>query len=64
MLFLIAAQFEPFLKAYLDKYKYKSIVTDDFRDFLNQYFAGNPALKQINWDEWLYSVGMPKIIPE
>ncbi|CAH0394554.1 unnamed protein product [Bemisia tabaci] len=58
------SQFEPFLKAYLDKYKYKSIVTDDFRDFLNQYFAGNPALKQINWDEWLYSVGMPKIIPD
>lgn len=30
--------FEPFLKSYLDKFKYKSIVTSTWKDYLYEYF--------------------------
>lgn len=31
--------FEPFLKSYLDTYKYKSIKTDTWKNYLYQYFS-------------------------
>lgn len=57
--------FEPFLKFYLDKYKYKSIVTDDFRSTLYDYFRDkyDNELAQVDWDLWLYGEGMPPVIP-
>lgn len=30
--------FEPFLKSYLNKYEYKSIVTDNWKEYLYKYF--------------------------
>ena len=30
--------FEPFLRAYIDKFKYKSITTDDWKAFLYEFF--------------------------
>ena len=31
--------FEPFLKAYIDKFKYMSITTDDWKSFLYEFFS-------------------------
>lgn len=60
-------QFEPFLKFYLNKFKYQSILTDDFKKTLYDYFKDKPdkdaALSKIDWDLWLFGEGMPPIIP-
>ena len=57
--------FEPFLREYIDKNKYKSIVTKDFKEFLYEYFQDkNEILNQIDWNLWLNGTGMPPIIPD
>lgn len=60
------AVFEPFLKAYIHKFEYKSIITDDFKAFLLEYFAKtkHEELQKINWDLWLFSEGMPPVVPK
>lgn len=57
--------FEPFLKFYLNKYKFQSITTKDFSETLYNYFKDSKSaqLEKIDWDVWLYSEGMPPIIP-
>ncbi|XP_018570757.1 leukotriene A-4 hydrolase isoform X2 [Anoplophora glabripennis] len=56
--------FEPFLRKYFDTFKYKSIETKDFQDFFNNYFNSNPDITLIDWKTWLYSPGMPPVIPD
>jgi len=34
----IVEVFEPFLKAYVDEFKFKSVTTDDWKKFLYQFF--------------------------
>ncbi|XP_034237150.1 leukotriene A-4 hydrolase isoform X1 [Thrips palmi] len=59
-----AEAFEPFMKAYLDHFKFKSISTDDWRNFLYDYFPGkHNILNGIDWDSWLHKPGMPPHIP-
>lgn len=56
--------FEPFLKSYLDTYKYKSIKTDTWKNYLYQYFSDKvELLNSVDWDTWLHKPGMPPIIP-
>lgn len=52
--------FEPFLRMYLDKFKYKSILTKDFQQTVYEYFNEKipEKLEKIDWDKWLYSEGM------
>ena len=58
--------FEPFLKKYLDKFKYKSILTKDFQQYVYEYFNETipDKLEQVDWDKWLYSEGLPVVIPK
>ncbi|KAK9732373.1 Peptidase M1 N-terminal domain [Popillia japonica] len=56
--------FEPFLRKYFDTFKYKSITTDTFRNFYESNFAHIDAIKEIDWQTWLYSPGFPPEIPE
>lgn len=58
--------FEPFLKKYLDKFKYQSIVTQDFQRFVYEYFNDKipDKLEQVDWDKWLHSEGLPVVIPK
>ena len=39
VLFYIVEVFEGFLKAYIEEFKYKSITTDDWKNFLYQHFS-------------------------
>lgn len=57
--------FEPFFRFYLEKYKYKSVVTEDFKRTLHDYFNGkaDDKLAQIDWNTWLYAAGPAKIVP-
>lgn len=56
--------FEPFLREYFDTFKFKSIETKDFQEFFVQYFKNNSDIESIDWQTWLYSPGMPPIIPD
>ncbi|XP_064078786.1 leukotriene A-4 hydrolase-like isoform X2 [Macrobrachium nipponense] len=58
-------EFEPFLRAYLDKFKFKSITSDTFKDFLLEYFADKKTvLEKVDWNLWWHTPGMPPHKPE
>ncbi|XP_033209580.1 leukotriene A-4 hydrolase-like [Belonocnema kinseyi] len=57
-------EFEPFLKSYFETFKYKSIVTTDWKDYLYKYFSNKTQLlDSVDWDAWLNKLGMPPVIP-
>ncbi|KAL1513959.1 hypothetical protein ABEB36_003296 [Hypothenemus hampei] len=59
------SEMEPFLRYYFDTYKFQSIDTDKFKDCFLQYFNNKAiAIKDIDWQKWLYSPGMPPVIPD
>ena len=51
--------FEPFMKAYIAKFAYKTVTTADFKETFLEHFAGNDAVKAIDWDAWTNTEGMP-----
>lgn len=63
--------FEPFLRAYIDKHKYKTVDSDVFRQFLLEYFGTDcrgddgvlAKLESVDWDTWLCGEGMPPYTP-
>lgn len=62
-------QFDDFLKAYVDEFKFQSILADDFLDFFLDYF---PELKKqrvdsipgFEFDRWLDAPGWPPYLPD
>ncbi|KAF5926561.1 hypothetical protein HPG69_001189 [Diceros bicornis minor] len=53
-----------FLKAYVEKFSYKSITTDDWKEFLYSHFKDKvDILNQVDWNAWLYSPGLPPVKP-
>lgn len=58
--------FDPFIRKYFIDFAYKSIVTEDFKESLMNYFSVTKSteLSQIDWPLWLFGEGMPPIIPE
>eukprot|EP00054_Salpingoeca_dolichothecata_P038073 m.12811 g.12811 ORF g.12811 m.12811 type:complete len:609 (-) comp8209_c0_seq1:66-1892(-) len=58
-------EFEPFLKAYVSRYQYKTLTTDDMKAFLYEYFPGHKdKFDAVDWQNWLHTPGMPAVIPE
>ena len=55
--------FEPFLKAYFQEYTYKSLNSDEFKEYFLNYFKDTAAVKSIDWDTWYYKPGMPPYKP-
>ncbi|RVE44897.1 hypothetical protein evm_010444 [Chilo suppressalis] len=55
--------FDDFLRSYLNKFKKQSLDTDQFKAYLLDYFKDNEQLKTVDWNAWLYTSGMPPIIP-
>jgi leukotriene-A4 hydrolase len=48
-------QFEAMLKAYIKKFRQKSIVSDDWINFLKDYFPDKKEfLDNVDFDGWLY----------
>lgn len=45
--FLLLELFLGFLKAYVEKFSYKSITTDDWKDFLYSYFKDKVRFKNL-----------------
>ncbi|XP_006834200.1 PREDICTED: aminopeptidase B [Chrysochloris asiatica] len=62
-------QFDDFLKAYVDEFKFQSILADDFLEFYLDYF---PELKKrkvdsipgFEFDRWLNTPGWPPFLPD
>jgi len=59
-----AEVFEPFLKSYYNNFAYKSIDSDQFKAFFLEKFSTLEAVKQIDWDTWLHTPGMPIYKPK
>ena len=54
--------FNPFLRDYIDHFKYKTVNTSDFKDFLYKYFKDRTdVLDTIDWKAWLHAPGMPPV---
>ncbi|XP_005106910.1 leukotriene A-4 hydrolase isoform X2 [Aplysia californica] len=61
-----AAVFDVFLRAYIEHFKYQSISTQQWKDFLYSYFssqADQDKLNSVDWDKWLFETGMPPYQP-
>jgi len=50
--------FEPFQRKWIEKYKYSIATSDDFKALFTQNF---PNVK-VDWDTWLHTPGMPKVV--
>uniref|UniRef100_A0A8C3JNP1 Leukotriene A4 hydrolase n=1 Tax=Calidris pygmaea TaxID=425635 RepID=A0A8C3JNP1_9CHAR len=49
-----------FLKAYVQQFAYKSIVTEDWKKFLYSYFKDKvDILDKVDWNSWFHAPGMP-----
>ncbi|EXX63836.1 uncharacterized protein OCT59_008754 [Rhizophagus irregularis] len=59
--------FEPYMKAHIEEFAGKSIITNDWKNFLYSFMEKNfgsakkDALDKIDWNGWLHSPGMPPI---
>uniref|UniRef100_A0A8C6R6F3 Leukotriene A(4) hydrolase n=1 Tax=Nannospalax galili TaxID=1026970 RepID=A0A8C6R6F3_NANGA len=62
--FMCMKVFLGFLKAYVEKFSYKSITTEDWKNFLYSHFKDKvDVLNQVDWNAWLYSPGLPPVKP-
>uniref|UniRef100_A0A663FBJ7 Leukotriene A-4 hydrolase n=1 Tax=Aquila chrysaetos chrysaetos TaxID=223781 RepID=A0A663FBJ7_AQUCH len=53
-----------FLKAYIQQFAYKSIVTEDWKKFLYSYFKDKvDVLDKVDWNSWFHAPGMPPVKP-
>merc|ERR1712039_304783 len=52
-----SAKFNPFIKAYVKKFRGITLTSDDFKNFFCEFFKEEPTLKDIDWDKWFYSTG-------
>lgn len=56
--------FDKFLHSYIDKYKYKSVDTTQWKEYLYEYFKDKrDVLDKVDWHAWLHTPGMPPVIP-
>lgn len=58
--------FEPFMPHYFEKFRNRSLVTDDFISTLYDFFTPRglgDKLDSIDWNTWLYAPGMPPVEP-
>lgn len=53
--------FEPFLRRWIENNKFKSVTTEQFRDFFHSYFRDNEGCIKVDWEGWLNKPGMPPV---
>lgn len=54
-------RFDEFIKAYIEKYQFKSISTEAFIDFLKEKIPD--IAEQVNIQEWIFEPGFPQSAP-
>ncbi|XP_062989817.1 leukotriene A-4 hydrolase [Elgaria multicarinata webbii] len=56
--------FMGFLRAYIQQFAFKSIRTEDWKNFLYAYFKDKvDVLDTVNWNAWMNAAGMPPVKP-
>ena len=56
---------EPWFKAYVEKFSYKTASSGDWKDFLYSYFPDKKdILDKVDWDMWFHQSGMPEVMPK
>lgn len=55
-------RFDRFMRSYIRTFRFTSITTEEFMEFLEQELPGTAAA--VRADEWLYGTGMPANAPE
>ncbi|WKY04325.1 hypothetical protein Q1695_005377 [Nippostrongylus brasiliensis] len=54
------ARFEKFLRSYIEKYAFQSIVTETWKTELYSYFADKKSvLDTVDWNKWFFAPGLP-----
>jgi len=59
-------KFEKFLRAYIEKYKFTTLVTEEFKEFFLSFFTpitDQSVLDKIDWQTWFTKPGMPIFTP-
>lgn len=62
--------FEAFAKAYIQKFKFGTVTSGEFKDYFLEHFTTvvdpkvKRALAALDWDDLLLSPGMPKSVPD
>nr|XP_006814590.1 PREDICTED: leukotriene A-4 hydrolase-like [Saccoglossus kowalevskii] len=57
--------FEPFLRSYIDNFKYKCLTTAEWKDYLFSFFKDKQGIFDVvDWTAWFHSPGMPPVKPE
>jgi len=56
-------KFQAFLKTYIDKFKFSTVTSEEFKAYFLQYFSSldKSILNQIDWDTWFHKPGMPPV---
>ncbi|KAF1330147.1 Leukotriene a-4 hydrolase/aminopeptidase, partial [Globisporangium splendens] len=57
--------FEAFARAYIQKFRFKTVTSEQFRTFFTEYFTSTvnkrDAIQQIDWHSWYHTPGMPLV---
>ena len=58
-------KFEKFAKAYIEKFKFGTVTSAEFKEFFLSHFKklSKDVLVNINWDTWFHGEGMPPVAP-
>lgn len=59
-----STEFEAFAKEYLQKFKYQTVSSGEFREYFCSHFSDVSAIKQLDWKKLFYQKGMPEHIPD
>jgi len=53
--------FEKFMKAYFDQFKFSTVNSNQFKDFFETFFEDEASkIETFDWDSWLYKPGLPE----
>ncbi len=55
---------DQFVNAYFAHFKFKTVTTNDFIGFLKENLLNKYPKAQINYEEWIFNIGLPKNCPE
>ncbi|XP_070557997.1 leukotriene A-4 hydrolase-like [Ptychodera flava] len=59
--------FEPFLRSYVDNFKYECLTTAEWKDYLFTFFddkVKEGVFDEVDWNAWFNTPGMPPLKPE
>eukprot|EP00117_Sycon_ciliatum_P029733 scpid48813/ scgid23597/ Leukotriene A-4 hydrolase; Leukotriene A(4) hydrolase len=59
--------FEPFLRAYVEKFQGITLTSGDFQDFFLSFFADKASqgvFDAVDWERWFFAPGMPPVKPD